>query len=84
LEGYFAGTIVEADLELIEDSFSTKEIEANSKTLREPHWGSNLPLIDLDGEIMKICGNEASVTNNNHLLTTPFPVYSDSLCIVCA
>ena len=32
--------IVEADLELIKDAFAAKEIEANSKTLREPNRGS--------------------------------------------
>ena len=32
--------IVEADLELIKDSFSAKEIETNSKTLRESNRGS--------------------------------------------
>jgi len=31
--------IVEADMELIEDSFATKEIEPNSKALREPNRG---------------------------------------------
>lgn len=83
LEGYFAGMIVEADLELIKDSPAPKEIETNPKTLREPNWSGNLPLIDLDGEVMEICGNEASITNDNHLLTPSFPVYSNSLCIIC-
>ena len=76
--------IVEADLKLIEDAFSAKEIETNSKTLREPDRGSNLPLVDLDGEIVKIYGDKAPVANHDHLLTSLLPLYSDALYVIYA
>ena len=46
MEGDFADTIVEADLELIKDTFSTKDVEADSKTLREPNGCCNVPLVN--------------------------------------
>jgi hypothetical protein len=59
--------IVEADLELIEDSFSAKNIEADSETLREPNRGSNLKFPYTDLEIMKIGGYVTAVSDHNHL-----------------
>src|SRR4030067_1278580 len=76
--------IVEADLELIEDSFSAKNIEADSKTFRESDRGSNMPLVDFDGEVVKICRDKASVANDNHLVPPLLPIYSDAACIIYA
>jgi len=76
--------IVETHLELVKDAFAAKEIETNSKTLREPNRGSNTPLVDFDGEIVKICRDKASVANHNHLLPPLLPIYSNAACIIYA
>ena len=67
LEGDLVDMIVEADLELIEDSFAPKNVEADPEALREPDRGSNLKFPYTDFEIMKIGGNVAAVSNHNHL-----------------
>jgi hypothetical protein len=82
LKGYLAGSIIEADLELIKDSFVTQDIETNSETLGKSDWGIQFPLIDLDGEIMEIGRNEAAVANDDHLLPALLPIYSNALCVI--
>jgi hypothetical protein len=76
--------IIEANLKLIKDAFTAKDVESNSEALREPDQGSNLPFVNLDGEIVKIHGDKVSIANHNHLLPSALPVYADADCIICA
>ncbi len=75
MKGYFAGSIIEADLKLIEDPSASEKIEANSKALRETDRSSNLRSPDLDWEVMDESWNKASVANHDHLRSTVLPVY---------
>ncbi len=76
--------IVETDLELIKDAFTAKEIKANAKPFRKANGRSNLLFIDLDGEIMKIDRNKASITYDYHLCLATLPFYSHAMRIVYA
>jgi hypothetical protein len=82
LEGDLTDMIVETNLELIKDAFSAKNIESDSKTLREPDRSSNLPFVNLDGEIVKIYGDKASIANHDHLWPSSSPVYFDALDVI--
>jgi len=76
--------IVETHLELVKDAFAAKDVESDSETFRESDQGSNTPLVDFDGEIVKICRDKASIANHNHLLPSLLPIYSDAACIIYA
>jgi len=67
LKGYFAGMVVETDLELVKDTFAAKDIESNSKPFRKSNRSNNLPFADMERKTVDISGDETSITNHNHL-----------------
>jgi len=72
--------IIEADLELIEDAFSAKNIEADSKALREPDGGGNLKFPNTESEIMEIGRNVTPVSYHDHLESAILDIDSHPLC----
>ena len=84
LKGHPAGSIVEANLKLIEDSGASEKVKPNSKALRKANGSGNLSGPDLDWEIMNESRNKTSVANYDHLRPTAFPVYSNALCVIYA
>jgi len=74
LKSYFTDVIIEADLELIKDTCTTKEIKADTKTLRKSDRGCNLPFTNLNRKGVEINRNETSIANYNHLELTLVPV----------
>jgi len=72
--------IVETDLELIKDSFSAKEIETNSKTLRESNWCRNLEFPNPEFKILKIGRNVTTIPNYNHLESAILDIDSHTAC----
>jgi len=82
LKCHFSFFFPEAYCEMLKDTLSTEEIKADTETLRKAYRGGDFPFADLDRKIVKIGGNKTSVTNNNHLPFTAFPVYPDAMGIV--
>ena len=72
--------IVETDLKLIEDAFSAKNIEADSKAFRESDGCCNLEFPNPEFEILKIGGNETPVANDDHLESAILNVDSHTPC----
>jgi len=80
LESDLADMIVEADLELIEDAFAAKNIEANSKTFRKSNGRHDLKFSNVEFEIMKIGRNETPISDHNHLECAILNVDSHTPC----
>jgi len=80
LESDFADMIVEANLELIEDTFSAKDVESDSKALREPDRGGSLKFPYTEFEIMKIGRDVTPISHHNHLESAILNVDSHTPC----
>jgi len=72
--------IVEANLELIEDSFAAKNIEADSKTFRKSNGRHNFKFPNAEFEIMKIGRNVTAIPNYNHLKSAILNIDSHTPC----
>ena len=84
MKSNYTDMVIETHLELVKDAFTAEDIKANTETFGKSNWRGNLPISDLEREVREIYGNKASVANHNHLLHTTFPIYSDTVCVICA
>ena len=80
LEGDLVDMIVEADLKLIKDAFSAKEIEANSKTFGESDGCRNLKFPNSEFEIIKIGRNVTAIPDHNQLESAILDIDSHTSC----
>ena len=79
LKGHSAGSIVEANLKLVEDSGASEKVETDSKALRKTNGSSDLRGPDLDWEVMDKSRNKTSIADYDHLRPTALPVMPMSL-----
>ncbi len=67
LESYFAGMIVETDLELVKYTFAAEDIKSNSQAFRKPNWGSNLIASKAQCQVVEVSRNVTAIPDHNHL-----------------
>ena len=67
MESYFAGMVVETNLELVKYTFSAEDIKSNPKAFRKSNRSCNLKFTKAQCQIVKVSWNVAAVSDYDHL-----------------